>query len=387
MTKTTINKLEKSEVEILGTIESAEFEAYEGKALSRIGERLELPGFRKGKAPVGVVKKNVPEMELLEEMAEVALSENYLKILEENKIDAIGHPQIAITKIAKGSDLEFKIKTATLPEIKLRDYKKIAKEANSKNENNQEVVVEDSEVEKVINELRKMRAHQNASNLGGQAQQNKNDESTQMDTNDTNKDDHQGHEHMTEEEHAKAHAKDNEIDESKWPAFDDEFVKSFGDFKNKEDFREKIKSNLKIEKETVIKDKLRLAIVEELVKQTEIEIPEILIKSETDKILYKLQADIVNAGLNFEDYLKQIGKNEEDLRKEWQGDAEKRAKLQLIIQTISKKENLKPNEEEIERDVSQIVKMYKDADPARARAYVEQMLENEKVFKFLEEQK
>ena len=121
-------------------------------------------------------------------------------------------------------------------------------------------------------------------------------------------------------------------------------------------------------------------------KQTEIEIPEILIKSETDKILYKLQADIVNAGLNFEDYLKQIGKNEEDLRKEWQGDAEKRAKLQLIIQTISKKENLKPNEEEIERDVSQIVKMYKDADPARARAYVEQMLENEKVFKFLEEQ-
>jgi trigger factor len=368
--KTTTNKLEKSEVEILGTIESTEFEAYEGKALARIGERLELPGFRKGKAPVNVVKENVPEMELLEEMAEVALSENYQKILEENKIDAIGHPQIAITKIGKGADLEFKIKTATLPEIKLGDYKKIAKEANSKNENNQEVVVEDSEVEKVINELRKMRAEQNK-NKDGQ----------------TEKDNHQGHEHMSEEEHAKAHDKDNEVDESKWPAFDDEFVKSFGDFKNKEDFREKIKSNLKIEKETTIKDKLRLAIVEELVKQTEIEIPEILIKSETDKILYKLQADIVNAGLNFEDYLKQIAKSEDDLRKEWHGDAEKRAKLHLIIQTISKKENLKPTEEEIERDVSQIVKMYKDADPMRARAYVEQMLENEKVFKFLEEQK
>ena len=121
-------------------------------------------------------------------------------------------------------------------------------------------------------------------------------------------------------------------------------------------------------------------------KQSEIEIPEILIQSETDKILYKLQADITNVGFKFEDYLKQINKTEEDLRKEWKPDAEKRAKLQMIIHEISQKENLKPTEEEIERDVTQITAMYKEADPVRARAYVEQMLENEKVFAFLEKQ-
>jgi len=383
MVKTTIKKLEKSELEITGVLEVAEFEKFEEKALQRIGERLELQGFRKGKAPVAIVRENVAEMELLEEMAELALMENYMKILEENKIDAIGRPQIAITKIGKGSDLEFKIVTAVLPEMKLPDYKKISKDA-IKNNPQAEVVVDEKEVEKVILDLRKMRAHQNASDLGGQAEQKNNN--------------HEGHENMTEEEHAKAHeAKSSEtgspdanafreIPESEYPAFDDEFAKSFGDFKTASELREKISGNLKIEKQTEQKDKLRLLIVEELVKQTDGEIPEVLIASETDKIMYRLQADITNAGLKFEDYLKQINKNEEDLRKEWRTDAEKRAKLQMIIHTISEKENLKPTKEEIEKDVLQITTMYKDADPIRAQAYVEQMLENEKIFKFLEEQ-
>jgi trigger factor len=371
--KTTIKKLDKSELEIIGTIEAVEFEKYEGKALERAGERLELPGFRKGKAPVAIIKENIPEMELLEEMAEIAMMDNYMKILEENKIDAIGRPQIAITKIGKGSDLEFKIITAVLPEVKLPDYKKISKEQGAKEDFKKEIVVEEAEVEKTILELRKMRAEQARG---------------------TN---HEGHENMTEEEHAKVHAPVtdaegktqavDEILESEYPVFDDAFAKTFGDFANAEALREKIKSNMKIEKQTELKDKLRLSIVEELVKQTEVEIPEILIQSETDKIMYRLQADITNVGFKMEDYLKQIGKTEEDLRSEWKPEAEKRAKLQMIIHSISESEKLEPTEEEIEKDVTQITTMYKDADPARARAYVEQMLENEKVFAFLEKQK
>jgi len=363
--KITIKKLDKSEVEILGVLEAVEFEKYEEKALERIGERLELPGFRKGKAPVAMIKGTVPEMELLEEMAEAALQDSYVKILEENKIDAIGHPQIAITKIGKGSDLEFKIVTAVLPEMKLPDYKKISQEQNIKEDFKKEIVVDESDVEKTILELRKMRAEQAR---GGN---------------------HEGHENMTEEEHAKAHeptATPVEIPESEYPVFDDAFVKTFGDFANVEAFKEKIRGNMKIEKETELKDKLRMAIVEELVKQTEGEIPEILIASETDKIMYRLQADITNVGFKFEDYLKQINKTEADLRNEWRGEAEKRAKLQMIIHSISQKEKLAPTEEEVEKDVTQITTMYKDADPVRARAYVEQMLENEKVFKFLETQ-
>ncbi len=357
--KTSIKNLDKSEVEISGVLEWAEIEKYEEKALERIGERMELPGFRKGKAPVAIIKENTNEMMLLEEMAEAALQENYIKMLEENKIDAIGRPQIAITKIAKGSDLEFKIVTAIMPEMKLADYKKLAMAENAKEENKKEVVIDEKEVEKVILDLRKMRAEQ----ARGAS--------------------HEGHEHMTEEEHKAAHP---EIPESEYPEFNDEFVKTFGDFATAESFKDKIRSNMKIEKVTEAKDKIRLSIVEELVKQSEGEIPEILISSETDKMLYRLEADITNAGLKLEDYLKQIGKTEVDLRNEWKVDAEKRAKLQVIIHSISEKEKLAPTEEEIMADVTKITEMYKDADPSRARAYVEQMIENEKVFTFLEQQ-
>ena len=358
--KTTIKKLDKSEVEITGILEVVEFEKYEEKALERIGERMELPGFRKGKAPATIIKENTNDMMLLEEMAEAALQDCYIKILKEHMIDAIGRPQVAITKIARGSDLEFKITTAVMPEIKLPEYKDIAKEQNGKEENKKVISVEESEVDKVVNDLRKMRAEQaKGSN-------------------------HEGHENMTEEEHAAAHP---EIPESEWPELNDEFVKSFGNFETAEAFKDKIRTNIKIEKETEQKDRVRLSIVEDLVKQTEGEIPEILIQSETDKMLYRLEADITNAGLKLEDYLKQINKTEEDLRNEWKADAEKRAKLQLIIHLISEKEKLEPTEEEIIKDVTKITEMYKDADPSRAREYVSQMLENEKVFAFLDSQK
>ena len=119
--KITTKKLEKSEIEITGVLELAEFEKYEDKAITKIGERLEIAGFRKGKVPASVVKEHANDMMILEEMAELALHDVYPKILEENKIDAIDRPQVSITKIARGLDLEFRIVTAVLPEMKLPD--------------------------------------------------------------------------------------------------------------------------------------------------------------------------------------------------------------------------------------------------------------------------
>ncbi|MES2930858.1 MAG: trigger factor [Patescibacteria group bacterium] len=349
--QTTTKKLDKSQVEITGILEVIEFEKYEDKALRIIGDRLELPGFRKGKAPATVVRENVTEMMILEEMAEQALYDAYPKIIEEHKLDAIGRPEIAITKIAKGSPLEFKIVTAVLPEMKLPDYKTLAK-AHAKNEEyTKEIPVDEASVEKALLDLRKMRAHQAMP----------------------------AHEHEDGQDHP-------ELSEEELPALDDEFVKSFGEFENVDAFKNKIRENLKKEKNVEQKDKLRLAIIEELLEKTGGEIPEILIQSETDKILYRLEADITQMGFKFDDYLIQIKKTEEELRNEWRPDAEKRAKLQMIIHTISDKEKLKPTVEELDKEVSNIMTAYKDADPARARAYVENMLENEKVFKFLEEQ-
>src|SRR3989344_6363614 len=121
--KIKVTKLPKSEVEIEGELEADVFEGYYQKALKKLGENVKVDGFRKGKIPESVLISNIPEIRVLEEMAEFALAEHYPKILEQEKIDAISRPEISITKLARKNPLGFKIKTAVLPEIKLGDYK------------------------------------------------------------------------------------------------------------------------------------------------------------------------------------------------------------------------------------------------------------------------
>ncbi len=349
-----INKKEKSVVEIEASISWDKWSTFESKALDRIGQRIEIPGFRKDHIPKEIVSKHVNEMALLEEMAESAISSEYGNILEENKIDAIGRPQISITKIARGNELEFKIETAVLPEVTLADYKKIAKSENSKEEYKEEIKVEDAEIEKVLKDLQKMRAHQKM------------------------------HESMPEGEqdnHDHGEMKDEDL-----PALDDEFAKSLGKFETLEALKEKVKENITTEKNTAKGDKKRLVIVEEILKDTKAEIPEILIEAELEKMLYKMEADVANAGFSFDEYLKQINKTKDEMKTEWREDAEKRAKLQMVIHKIAEKENLKPSKEEIEKEAKVITEMYKEADPIRAEAYVDQMLTNEKVFSFLDSQ-
>ena len=104
-------------------------------------------------------------------------------------------------------------------------------------------------------------------------------------------------------------------------------------------------------------------------------------------MLAQMKGDIERMGLKFDDYLKHIKKTEEDMKKDLRPDAEKRAKSQLALNKIAVEEKIEPNKEAVEKEVAHIVAQYKDADPERARIYVETMLTNEEVFKFFEAQK
>jgi len=279
-----ITKLPKSEVEIEGEIEGEIFETYFARALKKLGGGLEIPGFRKGKAPENILLANLGEMKILEEMAALAFGEHYPKILEENKIEAIGRPEISITKLARKNPLGFKIKTAVLPEVKLPDYKKIAKKA-------------------------------------------------------------------------------------------------------KEESPEKDKGvSASDEKENQIREKTRLKIIEAIIKETEIDLPEILAEIELEKMMHRMESDIAQMGLKFEDYLKHLNKTADDLKKEIRPDAEKKAKLGLILNEIAKAEKFAADKEQVDREVAHILEHYKDADPERARIHAENVLSNEKVFVFLENQ-
>ena len=330
-----------STVEIKGEIEASVFEQARPEAIKHLSEKVNIDGFRKGHVPENVLEKHVGEIAILEEMAHITISKNYGKILLENKIDAIGYPNIQITKLAKGNPLGFTITVAVVPEMTLPDYKKIAKEINSE-EKDLEVTEEDMKT--AFKHLQNMRARE---------------------------------EKVSEED----------IKAGKLPEIDDDYAKKLGDFKNVDELKGKIKENIKQDKEAQAIEKNRLKIIEKVIEETKIEIPDVLIKSETEKIKHKVRTDIENMGLKFDDYLKHLNKTIEDLEKDWKVDAEKRAKMQLIVAEIAKEEKLKVDAEKVAEEVKKITENYKDADLQNAQYYVQSVLLNEEVFKFLENQK
>ncbi len=345
----TIKKLEHSEVEIIGSIPAEVLELERPKALKKINEQVSIPGFRKGMVPEKVLASKVGEMTILEEMGELALGKAYLQIVTDNKLDVIARPRVEITKLAKNNPLEFKIKTALLPEVKLPDYKKIA--ATEMKKSDEKISVTEKEIEDTITQIRKSRV------------------------------DHSDHDHTGD---PKEH--DKEI-EKMMPELTDDFVQGLGDFKNVDDFKAKIKEGMTAEKTQKAKDKKRMQIAENLVKETPVDLPEVIVQSELDKIEAQFNEDIARMGVKMEDYLKHLKKTIEDFRKEWRKDAEKKATFQLILNEIAVQEKIVADKDEVEKEVSHILAHYKDADPERARVYASSLLTNEKIFQFLENQK
>lgn len=348
--KSDIKHLEKSRAEISGQIPSDKLESYRDRAIAQLAPHVKIDGFREGKVPASMIEKQVGDMGVMEQMAQLAIMDVIADMIVESKVDAIGRPEIHIKKLAKGNDLEFSVILSIMPEVKLGDYKKIAKTANK---DSVTAEVTDDELDASIKELRQMRAHHMMHENG---------------------EDHHDHNHAN-------------IPDEKLPALDDEFIKSLGAFESVEDFKAKLRENMKAEKNRAEQEKKRMAIVDGIIGDSQIDLPDILVDIELDKMLQQFAYDISMAGMTMDDYLKRIEKTEEGLKSEWRANAEKRTKMQLILDRIAKDEKLAPTDEEIQTEVSKILDMYKDAKDVSeesVRGYVTQILTNAKAFEYLE---
>src|SRR5690349_4699196 len=124
-----IERSPKSEIKLEMTIDSSLLPAARQKAIKALSQNMEVDGFRKGNVPENIVVERIGEDGILQDAAEILINEYFPKIIVEEKLDMIGHPSIAIKKLALGNDLEIEAGFAIMPEIKLGDYKTIAAEA------------------------------------------------------------------------------------------------------------------------------------------------------------------------------------------------------------------------------------------------------------------
>ena len=130
--------------------------------------------------------------------------------------------------------------------------------------------------------------------------------------------------------------------------------------------------------------KVRLQIMEAIVRETKGELPEIIIEGELDKMIAGFKGDIERMGLKVDEYLKNNNKTVEELRVEWRSEAEKRGKSQLIINKIAIEEKIYPKAEDVEKEAKHLMEHHKEADLNRVRVYVETILTNEGVMGWLE---
>jgi FKBP-type peptidyl-prolyl cis-trans isomerase (trigger factor) len=308
-------------------------EYYETR-LAELRDNFEAPGFRKGKVPPEVFKAHVHEHRVLEDALEDALGDIYPKLIDAEKLDVVGRPQLSITKLALGNPAEFKAIVGLAPEVKLPDYKKIAKEVSAELKTPE---VTDAALEEVVNTLLKMRSP---------AQ------------------------------------KEGETPEVL--ALTDEFVKTLGAFENVADFRAKLRKNMEDEKAMDARRAARETLAEKLITAAKMELPEILIEDELSTMETQLLADLAGANTTLEDYLKRSGKTREELLKDHRAYVERQLKMRFILEDIAKAENIKPAAEEVAVESKIMAERYPDLEPERIRIYIERLLTNEKVLQFLE---
>ncbi len=334
--------LPKAQFQLVLELSAEEVGKHRTHVLQHLKKDTELPGFRKGFVPEKILRERMGEMALWEESATDALGEALAEIFRTEKLDVIGRPHVEALKLAPENPAEFKITLSLYPELTLPDYKKVANEHNGKKP--EAIEVAEKEIDTVLAEIKKQ--------------------------------------HETE-----SGKKDF--------AITDETVKEFGKFETVADLRAKVKEGLLSHKEERSREKRRAQLLDALTDKAKGELPDVLIESELSRMESELRSQIEQMGgrpngdssgrASFENYLKEIKKDRDALRKEWSKDAERRARLQLALFQIARAEKLVASEAEVEAEVKHLLEHYKNANPENARSYVETLLTNQKVLKFLEQ--
>lgn len=430
-----LSRLPKSEVEITVTLPFSEFEPYLSRAAALISEEVEIEGFRKGKAPYDIVKNRVGEHAIYERAAELAVRKTYPAIIAELKTEnrkpktsfiPIGRPQVEIAKLAPGNELAYRAKVATLPAVALPDVAAIARRVRA--DKKPQAVGED-EIRKAIEWLRESRTqlvtvdrpaqegdrvevdfairHAGVKVAGGDSKNHplvigqkkfipgfeegligmqaggKKDFALITPEN--------WHEKSFAGKRLDITAEMRLVQERRLPDRSDEFAKGIGNFDSFAGLEASVREGLAAEKEEKETQRIRSMMVEEIARQAALEVPDVLIEAELDKMIEELRRGITDLGMQWDDYLVHIKKNREDLRREWREEAERRVRLALTLREIAAEKRIEPSEEEAAERENRILAQFKTAaqaekaiDPAELREYTKGVLRNEKVFEWLE---
>lgn len=420
-----VNQIDNSQLEFKITVTPEEYEQDMKDAAKDISEKIEIDGFRKGKAPYDVVKRKAGEMKILQHAINSIVEKTFVEAVNEEDVDTLGSPEINVEQVVPGNDLVYKATVATLPEIDLATPSEITVEKSDKK-------VTEEDVEESLLQMRKMQSEEEKKEGkaedddkvvldldmsidgvpvdGGQAK----DYQVYLDEkqkhipgfNEKIEGLEAGDEKTFTLDFPENHYQNNlagetvdfdvtinEVYKRVLPEANEEFAKKLG-YDSMDKLKDLIKRNLKQETKQKEDQQLEISILNKMIEKSEFsEIPEKLVDAERQKMFHELKNDLEQNGVTVEQYLEDIKKTEEELMEGFTEDATKRAKTALISRAIAKQNDLGATEEELEQEIEKIRQKYKDNEQAQERLEREDVrdtiattVQNRKVVKWLKEQ-
>lgn len=389
-----MEKIENNIVKLEITVEVANFNEAIKQAFIKEGKKFAIPGFRKGKAPMGIVKKAYGEQVFYEEAINICIDNTYSKAIKENEIKPVNYPEIDIVQVGENKDLIYTAKITVIPEVELGEYSgvevkkphyevldeeiqeelKAMQEKNARVETKVEGNVEKGNIAVIdfkgfIDEVAFEGGEGKDFSLeigSGTFIDNFEDQLIGVSIGEE-KDitvkfpEEYGKEELNGKQ-ATFKVKVNEIKIKEIPEIDDEFAKEVSEFDTIEELKEDLKK--KKEAENALKEKTEYeeAVIDAVCLNAKMDIPEVMIKNEIDNMLKDLEMRLKYQGLDLKTYYEYTNSNEEKVREYMKESAEKRVKTDLVIATIAKKEDIKVTEEDILVKANEMAKQYGDKD-------------------------
>lgn len=412
-----------NEVKLEITVEAEKFDEAIKKVYFKSAKYFNIPGFRKGKAPMQIVEKyygkEIFYEDAFNEVAQDALEE----AVEENKLEIVSRPDIEVTQIEKGKDLIFEAIMQTKPEVKLGKYKgieikkveynvtdeDIEHELGHMQEHNSRLIsIEDRPVESGdiatidFEGFADGKAFEGGKAEGHELEIGSNsfipgfeDQVIGMKI-DEEKDIQVKfpEEYFSKDlagKDATFKVKLHEIKKKELPELDDEFAKDVSEFDTLKELKESIKEKQQKQNDEKAKYETQEAVMKAVCEDIQVEIPSGMVESEIDNMLKDIEQRLAYQGLKLEQYLQMMGKTEEEMKKEYEPQAIEGIKSRLALEAVIKAEKIEATDEEIDEKLKEMAKNYgKENDEEflkneNVRNYLKQGLASEKAIDFLVE--
>ncbi len=412
-----------NEVKLNVTIEAEKFDEAIKKVYFKSAKYFNIPGFRKGKAPMNIVEKYYGKEIFYEDAFNEVVPEELEKAVEENKLEVVSRPDIDVTQIGKGQDLIFTAVFQTKPEAELGKYKgveikkieyKVTDEdvehelGHMQEHNSRLISVEDRPVEKGdIANINFEGFVDGVAFEGGKAENH--DLEIGSNTFIPGFEDQIIGMKIDEEKDIKVKFPDeyfskdlagkdatfkvkvNEIKKKELPTLDDEFAKDVSEFDTLKELKESIKEKQQKQNDERAKYETQDAVMKAVCENVKVDIPSGMIETETENMLKDMEQRLSYQGLKLDQYLQMMGKTREEMQKEYEPQAIEAIKSRLAIEVVIKAEKIEVADIDVDEKIKEMAKNYgRENDEEflkneNVRNYIKQGLESEKALEFLVE--